>query len=137
MTNREKKQWLLRGWRLEGELKALEEAKKRALERAASVTVRLSEDKVQTSDYNRQEEAITRYIDYELLIDQQTDRLIEIRTEITKAIFALESGALRTLLLKRYLEFKPWGQIAEEMGYDCRWLLRLHGKALTLIKINN
>ena len=94
MTNREKKQWLLRGWRLEGELKALEEAKKRALERAASVTVRLSEDKVQTSEYNRQEEAIARYIDYELLIDQQTDRLIDIRTEITKAIFALESLSL-------------------------------------------
>ena len=137
MTNREKKQWLLRGWRLEGELKALEEAKKRALERAASITVRLSEDKVQTSEYNRQEEAIARYIDYELLIDRQTDRLIEIRTEITKAIFALENSTLRTLLLKRYLEFKPWEQIAEEMGYDCRWLLRLHGKALTLIKINN
>ena len=137
MTNREKKQWLMRGWKLEGEIKALEEAKKRALERAASVTVRLSEDKVQTSEYNRQEEAIARYIDYELLIDQQTDRLIDIRTEITKAIFALENSTLRTLLLKRYLEFKPWEQIAEEMGYDCRWLLRLHGKALTLIQINN
>ena len=137
MTNREKKQWLLRGWRLEGELKALEEAKKRALERAASVTAALSEDRVQTSEYNRQEEAIARYIDYELLIDRQTDRLIDIRTEITKAIFALESSTLRTLLIKRYLEFKPWEQIAEEMGYDCRWLLRLHGKALTLIQINN
>ena len=137
MTNKEKKQWLLRGWKLENELKALEEAKKRALERAVSVTVKFSEDKVQAGEHNRQEEAIARYIDYELLIEQQTDCLIDIRMEITKAIFALENSTLRTLLLKRYLEFKPWEQIAEEMGYDYRWLLRLHGKALTLIIINN
>jgi len=134
VTNREKKQWLMRGWKLEGEIKALEEAKKRALERAASVTAALSEDRVQTSEYNRQEEAITRYIDYELLIDRQTDRLIDIRTEITKAIFALESSTLRTLLLKRYLEFKPWERIAEEMGYDADHVRKkLHSAALTKI----
>ena len=69
-----------------------------------------------------------------MLIDQQTDRLIDIRTEITKAIFALESSTLRTLLLKRYLEFKPWEQIAEEMGYDADHVRKkLHSAALTKI----
>ncbi|MBS6563948.1 MAG: DUF1492 domain-containing protein [Clostridiales bacterium] len=134
MTNKEKKQWLLRGWKLESELKALEEAKKRALERAVSVTAKFNEDKVQAGEHNRQEEAIARYIDYELLIEQQTDRLIDIRMEITKAIFALENSTLRTLLLKRYLEFKPWEQIAEEMNYSYMQITRLHGRALAQIK---
>lgn len=135
MTNREKKQWLQRGWKLENELKALEEAKRQAWERVTGITAKLSEDKVQIGEHNGQEEALARYIDYQRLLDEQTDRLIDIRTEITKAIFALENSTQRALLLKRYLEFKPWEQIAEEMNYSEEYVRKeLHLTAITELK---
>ena len=40
----------------------------------------------------------------------------------------------QTVLEKRYLCFQSWEQIAVEMGYDLRWLYRIHGKALEEVK---
>ena len=36
----------------------------------------------------------------------------------------------QTILELRYLCFKPWEQIAVEMGYELRYVFKLHGRAL-------
>lgn len=41
--------------------------------------------------------------------------------------------AYQTLLELRYLCFKSWEQIAVDMGYDLRWLYRLHHRALNAV----
>jgi hypothetical protein len=30
----------------------------------------------------------------------------------------------------RYINNKGWDDVAREMGYDKRWIMRLHGRAL-------
>lgn len=134
MTNREKKQWLLRGWRLDKEIKTLLEAKQRAFEAVIGTTAAPVEDKVQTSNINRHENALIRYADFERCLDEQTDRLITIKKEIAEAIFKIENSTLRTLLVKRYIDFKTWEQIAEEMDYDPDHVRKnLHSLALMKI----
>ena len=46
----------------------------------------------------------------------------------------LDNTIYRTLLIARYINCKTWEQIADEMGYDLRWIYRLHGKALKAIE---
>ena len=49
-------------------------------------------------------------------------------------VTAVDSPEYQTVLEKRYLCFQSWEQIVVEMGYDLRWLYRIHGKALEEVK---
>ena len=52
------------------------------------------------------------------------------------AIERVNDCTLRKLLIKRYLQFKTWEQIAVEMNYSWRQIVRLHGKALQKVKMS-
>ena len=56
---------------------------------------------------------------------------------IEKSIEAVRDARLRLILRYRYLEGESWETIAMYLGYNRRWVLRLHGAALAEIsKIN-
>ncbi len=76
------------------------------------------------------EEAIAKIIDFQSEINRDIDRLVDLKQEITATIKAVGNTEYQTVLEKRYLCFQSWEQIAVEMGYDLRWLYRIHGKAL-------
>ena len=48
-------------------------------------------------------------------------------------IKAVQNTEYQTLLELRYLCFKSWEQIAVDMGYELRWLYRLHHRALDAV----
>lgn len=73
-------------------------------------------------------------VDLENEISADIDALVDLKREIVTAIKSVDSPEFGTLLELRYLCFKPWEQIALEMGYDLRWLYRLHQKALAVVK---
>ena len=58
---------------------------------------------------------------------------MEKRKEIEGIIRAVEDSTLRTLLEYRYINGKKWEEIALMMGYDYRYILKIHGKALSLL----
>ena len=62
------------------------------------------------------------------------DELISVKRETEAAISQVENSTYRELLRRRYLLNERWEQIAVGMGYDYRWVLRLHGRALLEIK---
>ena len=68
-------------------------------------------------------------------IDREIDRYVDMREEIQTAISMVDDIQLRTLLSLRYINGLTWEKIAVEMNYDYRWILRLHGKALSEIEI--
>lgn len=41
-----------------------------------------------------------------------------------------EDASYQLLLEMRYINNKGWDDVASNMGYDKRWVMRLHGKAL-------
>ena len=86
-----------------------------------------------TRNITRMEDTIAKIIDLEHEIDKDIDRLVDLKAEIMNTIKAVDHLEYQTLLEKRYLCFQTWEQIAVDMGYDLRWVYRLHNKALDAV----
>ena len=82
------------------------------------------------------EDAIAKIIDLQAEINSDIDRLVDLKRDISGVIKAVGSIEYQTLLEKRYLCFLPWEQIAVDMGYDLRYLHKLHRCALKDCKIS-
>ena len=80
------------------------------------------------------EDVIAKIIDLQSEINNNIDTLVDLKRSLSKTIKAVDSPEYQTVLEKRYLCFQSWEQIAVEMGYDLRWLYRIHGKALEEVK---
>lgn len=73
-----------------------------------------------------------------VLVDKYVDERREAErklSEIVMAINSIDDGALRTLLLMRYVDGSAFEQIAVDMGYCIMQIWRLHGKALERLEV--
>lgn len=80
------------------------------------------------------EETIAKIIDLQAEINRDIDRLVDLKKELFNTIKAVGDTEYQTILEKRYLCFQSWEKISVEMGYDLRWMYRLHGKALDVVR---
>ena len=127
------KEWLGRGWKLNREIDALERAKRRAYDRCISATAQGNGQPTgkggQVSDGG-----MSRYADFAAMVDQRIDRLISVKCETLAVIDQVEDSTLRTLLVHRYINFEHWEQIAVDMHYSWRQIMRMHGQALQIVR---
>lgn len=131
-----KKEWLNRAWRLELEIRALEQEKERAFGRACSTTGQTTDDRVQTSKSNGSESKFTSYADYSMFLDQKIDQLYNIKKEVLDAIAKVDNPVYRALLYRRHINFETWEKIAVEMHYSYYYIKKeLYKNALRKIKI--
>ena len=79
------------------------------------------------------ENVIVKIIDLENEINEDIDTLVDLKREIVGVIKRIDNPEYQTLLELRYLCFKSWEQIAVDMGYELRWLYRLHHRALDAV----
>ena len=68
-------------------------------------------------------------------LDEQAQRCIDIRKEIVKKIEAMQDETEKLVLRLRYMHGKKWEEIAVEMDYGYRNVLKLHGKALSHFEV--
>lgn len=127
-------EWLKRGWKLNQEIDSLLEERNHAFDLACKITAETDRERVQTSQINTSEEKFVKYVAYTEQIDSRIDALYGVKLEIERAINQVKDATLRTLLRKRYLACNTWEQIAADMHYSWRWLMKLHEKALSEIK---
>lgn len=80
-------------------------------------------------------DAVGKIIDLQNEINRDIDRLVDLKREIVTVIKATQNPEYQTLLEKRYLCFLTWEKIAVDMGYDLRWLYRIHKRALDEIHV--
>lgn len=73
---------------------------------------------------------VDRIIDLQNEINRDIDELVDLKAEIRTVIDAVSETDLRLILEERYLNWKPWEQIAVSLGYNLRYLHRLHRQAL-------
>ena len=73
-------------------------------------------------------------VDLEHEIDEDISRLVRMKKEIKHCIDCVSDDEQRLVLLKRYLNFLSWEQIATEMGQSIRSIHRLHAVALVSAK---
>ncbi len=92
--------------------------------------LRLAERISGTKEHSLMESALVKMIDLEYEINADIDRLVDLKREMATLIERVNDPSQRLLLEMRYLCGNTWEDIAQKMGYDLRWVYRLHGKAL-------
>ncbi len=123
-------EWLERAKKIQKELDELCEARERAFEEAGGGTSHWGGTKVQTTKKNTVEQKYISYIDYNDMIERRINMLYTAKKEIVQAINLVEDGFLRAVLLARYINYKTWSVIGEELNYSCRHIHRLREKAI-------
>ena len=86
--------------------------------------------KAATPNPHSMEDTICKMVDMENEINADIDMLVDLKTEIMKCIKQIGNPEYQTLLELRYLCFKRWEDVAAELGYDLRYVYKLHDQAL-------
>lgn len=89
-----------------------------------------------TRNVRSMEGVIVKMIDLENEINTDIDTLVDLKKEFVSIIKKVNNTEYQTLLELRYLCFKTWEQIAVDMGYDLRYIHKLHNRALEDCEIN-
>jgi len=99
---------------------------------AEKVTVNFTQEKVSGGKgiTSPMEEATIKLIDLSHEINDDIDRLIDLKKEILNVINEIDDFRYKLLLEMRYINCKDWDEVANTLGYDTRYILKLHGRAL-------
>ena len=62
-------------------------------------------------------------------------KLRKAKLQIEQVVFDLTDGVESRLIQMRYIEFRSWQDIADELGYSRMQICRIHGKALSHIEL--
>lgn len=103
---------------------------------AMNLSINMKEISIQTSrDNARMENTLLKIIDQEREIDEEIDRLVDLKAEIKKVIDGVENIEFRLILELRYLCFRSWEEIAAEMDYSIDYLFKIHRRALEKVEV--
>ena len=80
-------------------------------------------------------DAVCKIIDLQQEINEDIDRLVDLKREIVAVIKAVENTEYQILLEKRYLSFQTWEQIAVDMGYSIQHIYRIREKAYASVQV--
>ena len=80
-------------------------------------------------------DTVGKLIEQEQKIDGEINRLVDLRTEIYAAIQQVADRDARRVLHLRYMGYRSWSAIAEEMKLSLRQIYRLHGEGLKKILV--
>ena len=81
------------------------------------------------------ENAIVKLIELENEINDDIDKLVDLKKTIMDRIASVKSDENRLILELRYLSFKTWEDIAEIMNYSYRQVHRIHSEAFKDFKV--
>lgn len=84
---------------------------------------------------HRMEDVIVKIIDLEDEINHDIDELVDLKAAIMGIIKGIDNPEYQTLLELRYMCYKPWEQIAVEMGYSINNVFKMHRKAVNEINL--
>ena len=91
-------------------------------------------ERVQTSAKDKMSEKVSHIVDLEKQIIQDKEKFLHMKDRIINEIQGLDNSVYVDILYKRYVEYKQLEEIAVEMNYSYRQVLRLHGFALQEFK---
>lgn len=125
------KEYLSQAFRLDQRINSKLEQVSRLRGMAVKATGSFQAERISgTSQHSPMESAVVKLIDLEYEINDDIDRLVDLKREMTSLIERIPDPSYRVLLELRYLGCSRWEDIALKMGYDLRWVYRLHGRAL-------
>lgn len=137
MTTKEKKEYLKRYRKIDREVNQLIMEKDEILSLGIKITPTYSDMPKGMGESNKIQSTIEKLEAQEEKINKKIDLLYAVKEDIEKVLHTVEDDTLRVLLRYRYINGLTWEKIAVIMGYGYRNITRLHGRALTQIKIHN
>lgn len=111
------KEWLERGFNLNIEIQQLKQAKDAAKELCESCG-----------------EDVPSYREYAKELFRQIDKLLLISREIAQAVSKVDNPLYRTILTARYINFKTWEEIADDLEFNLRWIYRLRKRIMAEVE---
>ena len=112
-----------------------EEQLKALQARAVSTTAQMGGERVQTSSsHDTHERIMVAILDLENELSTKINDYIKLKKEVIKVIDQLQEATHIDILYKRYISFKKWDDIADDMGYSIQAIFKIHGIALLEIQ---
>ena len=125
------KQYLSQAYYLDRRINSKIEQVANLRELASKATSSIHAERVSgTTQRSPMENAVLKLIDLEHEINDDIDRLVDLKRQLNALISEIDNHAYKMVLELRYLSGNTWEEVAGIMGYDLRWIYRLHGKAL-------
>lgn len=127
------KEYLSQAYRIDQRINSKPDQVQSLRELTAKATSTLN-DTYSSGNGNKQnmEGVIVKIIDLENEIDEEIDKLVDLKHEIVSLIKQVKNPEYKPLLELRYLCFRTWEQIAVEMHYELRYLHKLHRQTLEI-----
>ena len=98
---------------------------------AEKTTVDVSRERVSGGNaVNTREDIIVKLADLSHEVNEDIDRLIDLQKEIMDTIDQVDDIRLRVILEMRYIRGKEWIDIVSSIGYNKRYVMKLHEDAL-------
>lgn len=135
MTNREKKAWLSRYLPLMREIRALCEEYEQVMSLGVRMTPVYSDMPKASGGVDHVQGAVDRLTAIAEVARGKAEQLEMLRGEIMAAVETVRPETLRELLYRRYIRGETFEEIAYKLGYQWRWTIVLHGRALEALRI--
>ena len=130
------KEYLNQAYRLDQRINSKLEQVMTLRETATKATATLTDmPRSDSPNLQSMENTIVKIVDLENEINRDIDRLVDLKAEVRQLIAALENPEQQLILELRYLCFKQWSAIMEEMGISETSVYRIHGEALKNIVV--
>lgn len=132
MTDVQKvKKYLLRIRYIDKEIDAKQKVADMLRARTQSIKITKSKEiNVQESLHQSFEDKIIQYMAMQEEISDKIDDLIALRQKVLEEIDHMDHTLHKSILIRRYVISESWEEISEELKYEKRQILRLHGNAL-------
>ncbi len=102
---------------------------------ALNVTANTDGERVQSSGVqSKMAEAINKCVDMEREIDSIVDRLIAVKKDVVSTIERVDNPTEYNILHKRYIQYIPLKDIANQYDKDYGWATTCHGRALKSVQ---
>lgn len=103
-------------------------------ESASKATATLSDmPRPDSPNVQSMEETIVKIVDLEREINRDIDALVDLKAESRKVISKLDNPEQQLILEMRYLCYKSWAEIAEDLSFSESNVYKIHGEALKRI----
>ena len=130
------KEYLYQAYRLDQQINSKLEQVARLKHMAMQATGRFQAERISgTPQHSPMEEAVIKLVDLEYEINDDIDRLVDLKREMTGLIAKISNPSHRVLLELRYFGGNTWEDISSKMSYDLSWVFRLHGRALQEVEL--
>lgn len=80
------------------------------------------------------DDIVAEMVDLRAELIERIRRANQLRKEICDLIYSLEDERLIRLLHLRYVDCLKWKAVADKLGYEQRYVHKLHGKALRMLE---